>query len=223
MSKVKDGGIVTAYGAAVRGGYAGTYQQFCDALGQLAEVLEEFEDFSVTVETLAPSQSATASYENGVLHLGIPKGETGNGIQSATLNQDYTLTLTWTNGQSTTVGPIRGATGRTPNLTVGTVQTLEPEQSATVTITGTPEDPVLNFGIPKGESGGGDAGDIAFDPEEDYDEGTVGAELSSQLNAISQLVTRLKSGAEEDAELHLGFYLDENGDLCQVEEDENNG
>ena len=48
-------------------------------------------------------------------------------------------------------------------------------------------------------------------------------ELTDLSNAISQLVTRLKSGAEEDAELHLGFYLDENGDLCQVEEDENNG
>ena len=67
------------------------------------------------------------------------------------------------------------------------------------------------------------AGDIAFSESGTYDTGTVGAELSQQKNAISQLVTRLKSGAEEDAELHLGFYLDENGDLCQVEEDENNG
>lgn len=31
------------------------------------------------------------------------------------------------------------------------------------------------------------------------------------------LLTRLKSGKPEDAELHLGFYLDENGDLCQKE------
>ena len=32
-----------------------------------------------------------------------------------------------------------------------------------------------------------DAGGISFDPEEDHDEGTVGAELSSQSNAIGQL------------------------------------
>ncbi len=51
----------------------------------------------------------------------------------------------------------------------------------------------------------------------------LSSDLDDAKNAISQLVTRLKSGAEEDAELHLGFYLDENGDLCQVEEDENNG
>lgn len=35
---------------------------------------------------------------------------------------------------------------------------------------------------------------------------------------VDDLVTRLKSGKAEDAELHLGFYLDENGDLCQKEE-----
>lgn len=38
------------------------------------------------------------------------------------------------------------------------------------------------------------------------------------LNAdFTTLVNRLKSGKIEDAELHLGFYLDEDGDLCQVE------
>lgn len=228
MSKVKDGGIVTAYGAAVRGGYVGTYQQFCAALGQLAEVLEEFEGFSVEVTTLNPGAPATADYNDGVLTLGIPRGETGNGIQSAVLNSDYTLTLTWTNGQHTTVGPIRGAVGATPNLTIGNVQTLQPSQPATATITGTPEDPVLNFGIPKGDpgtngispavtiteitdghrvtitdgdhpqgqsfdvmdgqDGASDAGDVTYDETATYQSGTVGAELSSQKNAIGELV-----------------------------------
>ncbi len=41
---------------------------------------------------------------------------------------------------------------------------------------------------------------------------TEGAEASELVNA-------LKSGREEDAGYHLGFYLDENGDLCQVEEE----
>ena len=227
MSKVMDGGIVTAYGAAVRGGYTGTYQQFCAALGQLTEVLEEFEGFSVEVTTLSPGAPATANYHDGVLTLGIPRGETGNGIQSAVLNSDYTLTLTWTNGQHTTVGPIRGAVGATPNLTIGNVQTLQPSQPATATITGTPEDPVLNFGIPKGDpgtngvspavtiteitdghrvtitdgdhpqgqsfdvmdgqDGASDAGDVTYDETAAYQSGTVGAELSSQKNAISYL------------------------------------
>lgn len=40
---------------------------------------------------------------------------------------------------------------------------------------------------------------------------------------ITTLKSALKSGDEEDAIYHLGFYLDENGDLCQVEEETNNG
>lgn len=51
-------------------------------------------------------------------------------------------------------GP-QGETGATPQLTIGTVTTLEPDEDATVTITGTTEAPVLNFGIPKGEQGDG--------------------------------------------------------------------
>ena len=46
-----------------------------------------------------------------------------------------------------------GATGATPNLTIGTVTTLEPDASATASITGTAEDPVLNLGIPRGQTG----------------------------------------------------------------------
>ena len=191
MSKMIPAGIVTAYGAAVRGGYLGTYEEFCAALGDLARVLEEFEGFSVSVTTLDPGEPATADYSDGVLTLGIPAGETGNGIQSAELNQNYTLTLTWTNGESTTVGPIRGATGQTPNLTIGTVETLDPDESATATITGTPEDPVLNLGIPQGEpgqDGASDAGAVTYDPTQTYPDGSVGKEVSQQKNAIGELV-----------------------------------
>ena len=46
-----------------------------------------------------------------------------------------------------------GATGATPNLTIGTVETLDPTDDATATITGTAENPVLNFGIPQGDAG----------------------------------------------------------------------
>lgn len=223
MSKTVNAGIVTAYGAAVRGGYEGTYTQFCADLGKLADVLSEFLGFSVSIETLAEGESATASYEGGILSLGIPRGNTGNGIQSIVLNADYTLTVTYTNGNTWTSGSIRGKVGATPHLTIGTVQTLEPGQSATADITGTDEDPVLNLGIPKGQAGASDAGGVSYDPEGSYDEGTVGAELQEQNRHLSDLETRLKSGDEEDADLHLGFYLDENGDLCQVDEEVNNG
>lgn len=53
-----------------------------------------------------------------------------------------------------------GADGITPNLTIGTVETLDAGTSATATITGDKENPVLNLGIPKGADGQGGGGDI---------------------------------------------------------------
>ena len=48
---------------------------------------------------------------------------------------------------------IKGPVGATPNLTIGTIETLEPGADATAEITGTPENPVLNLGIPQGVQG----------------------------------------------------------------------
>ena len=104
-------GIVTAYGSAVQGGYTGTYEQFSTALGQLADVLADLEGLAVNVTTLEEGASATASYSDGVITLGIPRGNTGNGIASAVLNADYTLTLTFTDGNSYTTPSIRGEVG----------------------------------------------------------------------------------------------------------------
>ena len=49
-----------------------------------------------------------------------------------------------------------GNDGTTPNLTIGTVETLPSGSEATATITGDKENPVLNLGIPKGADGQGD-------------------------------------------------------------------
>ena len=46
-----------------------------------------------------------------------------------------------------------GPAGETPNIQIGTVQTLDPGQQATACMTGTTENPLLNLGIPKGEKG----------------------------------------------------------------------
>lgn len=78
---------------------------------------EEIRNMTATATTLPEGSSATASYSDGVLSLGIPKGdtgeqgETGNGIASAVLNADYTLTLNFTDGTHYTTPPIRGAQG----------------------------------------------------------------------------------------------------------------
>lgn len=47
----------------------------------------------------------------------------------------------------------KGDTGATPNLTIGTVTTLEAGQNATASMGGTTANPVLNLGIPKGAKG----------------------------------------------------------------------
>ena len=55
-----------------------------------------------------------------------------------------------------------GDDGITPNIQIGTVQTLEPEQQATASVTGTTENPLLNLGIPKGGQGpAGDSGIVS--------------------------------------------------------------
>lgn len=47
----------------------------------------------------------------------------------------------------------KGDTGVTPNLTIGTVTTLEAGQNATASMGGTTANPVLNLGIPRGAKG----------------------------------------------------------------------
>lgn len=56
-------------------------------------------------------------------------------------------------------GP-KGDTGETPQLTIGTVTTLDPGEDASANITGTEEAPVLNLSIPKGDKG--DTGDTGL-------------------------------------------------------------
>lgn len=61
-------------------------------------------------------------------------------------------------------GP-QGDTGATPNLQIGTVTTLEAGEDASASISGTPEEPRLNLGIPKGaqgEAGSGGGADLSL-------------------------------------------------------------
>lgn len=71
-------GYVTAYGAAKRGGYTGSYADFCEAIAGMADVVGDLENFSVVINTLSPGSQATASYADGVLTLGVPQGAKGD-------------------------------------------------------------------------------------------------------------------------------------------------
>ena len=57
----------------------------------------------------------------------------------------------------------KGDPGVTPNIQIGTVETLPAESPATASMTGTPENPLLNLGIPKGKDGGAGASDFIIE------------------------------------------------------------
>lgn len=58
----------------------------------------------------------------------------------------------------------KGEDGVTPSFSIGTVETLDPNADAYVTIAGTDAAPVLNIGIPKGEKGdAGSGSDVEVD------------------------------------------------------------
>lgn len=85
----------------------------------LEDVLDQYQtikDLSATATTLVSTANATASYEDGLLTFGIPRG-----------------------GRST--------------ITVGTTSASEPGGAASVTNTGTSEDAIFNFVIPRGIQG----------------------------------------------------------------------
>lgn len=82
------------------------------------------------------------------------RGPIGVGIDEIRLNPDYTMTIYYTDGSTwTTPVPVRGQIGPTPDFSIGTVTTGAPGSDAAATITGTPEEPVLNLTIPQGAPG----------------------------------------------------------------------
>ena len=133
-----------------------------------------------SAETLEPGSSATAqiveSEGHKYFHFGIPKGskgDTGNtGATGATPDlsigtvekgadaaatitgtpEEPVLNLTLPKGDKGDTGST-GATGATPDFQIGTVQTGAAGSSASASITGTPEQPVLNMTIPRGDKG----------------------------------------------------------------------
>ena len=71
--------------------------------------------------------------------------------------------------------------GSTPNLTIGTVETLPSGSDATATITGDKKNPVLNLGIPKGADGQGGSGegDISYDDMKSYVDLRIGGAIDA--------------------------------------------
>lgn len=64
-------------------------------------------------------------------------------------------------------GGLKGDPGEAPSFSIGAVITGEPGSDADVTMTGTPEEPILNFTIPRGDSGNAVIDDTAGDGDTD--------------------------------------------------------
>lgn len=62
----------------------------------------------------------------------------------------------------------KGQDGVTPNFTIGTVTTLDPGQQVTVGIRGDKENPILDFGIPRGQDGAGGGANNIFDADIEF-------------------------------------------------------
>lgn len=76
---------------------------------------------------------------------------------------------------------LTGVTGQTPNFAIGTTTTVAPGLSATATITGTDENPILNLGIPAGE---GFAFEGAYNGATAYAKGDVARDNGSSWIAL---------------------------------------
>lgn len=88
-----------------------------------------------------------------------------------------------------------GDTGSTPDISIGTVTTLPAGSNATVSVSGTPEQPVMSFGIPKGDKG--DTGDTGATGKSAYQDAVDNGYTGTQ----AQFGTYLANVASDLAEI----------------------
>lgn len=86
-----------------------------------------------------------------------PQGETGPRGPAGPAGADGAQGPAGADGQPGADGA-PGPVGATPNIQIGTVETLDAGSPATASMGGTPENPLLNLGIPQGAPGSGGSG-----------------------------------------------------------------
>ena len=102
---------------------------------------------------ITPTIGENGNWYLGETDTGKPsRGEQGPKGEQGPPGKDGTPGQQGEPGPPGQTGPA-GPTGATPNIQIGTVQTLDPGNQATASMSGTPENPLLNLGIPKGENG----------------------------------------------------------------------
>lgn len=129
-----------------------------------------------TVETLPADQPATASITGESpaqkLNLGIPQGKQGATGNPGAPGKD-------------------GQNGVTPTLSAGNVETLEPGQPATASVTGEGPEYQINLGIPRGQTGAQGA------PGQDGQDGQNGVTPTIAVGTV----TTLDPGQDATAEI----------------------
>lgn len=101
----------------------------------------------VDIYTITYTDSTTSTFT-------VTNGQNGtDGISPSITITDITgghrVTITDADGEHP-FDVMDGATGATPQMSIGTVETLTPGSNATASLTGTAEAPVLNLGLPQG-------------------------------------------------------------------------
>ena len=139
-------------------------------------------------------------------------GKEGIGIQSVEQTTTSTedggtnvVTVKKTDGTTSTFSVkngSKGSTGKTPNIQIGTVETLESGSNATASISGTAEAPLLNLGIPKGETGGSSGGGAGIVIDSTLTKAGQAADAAAVGNRLSALSEEIVTTSESKVAAH---------------------
>lgn len=200
MAETYSAGIVTAYGAAVRGGYTGTYEQFCAEQAQFGANAAKVAQDRAAVE--AATQTFTTETVPSAVQAVQQTGATQvQAVEAASETEQQQIALAGA-AQETRVT-------QAGDDQVDAVEEAGATQVGNVNTAGTTQVGAVNT-----------AGATQVQAVEDKGQeviGSIPSDYTDLTEDVADLNSSLTSGTQADAIYHLGFYLDANGDLCQVE------
>lgn len=166
----------------------------------------------IVLEGLEPDPRLEQQYpdviEQILTELDTIKAGGGSGITSVEVDVDNTTGTPSGTGSveagilKLSFSGLKGDTGSTPNIQIGTVQTLDPGQDATASMTGTPENPLLNLGIPKG-GGSVDPEQIKQAVNGYLEENPVSGMTPEQEQQLNQNTEDISSLSEEKVDFEI--------------------
>ena len=107
-----------------------------------SSILQEAVDAAFSAADRANEAAAAAEHM-----VDIHTGPEGKSAYEVAVEEGYTGT------EEEWLASLKGDTGETPDISIGTVTTVAPGTPASASMTGTPEEPVLNLSIPQGVVG----------------------------------------------------------------------